>query len=261
MADLRKAELEQILGRVLTTSESLVSEIRAQLVDAVIDNRDIVPILANYRTLFTELVTEAEIAGWILGHDEVMGKLPDEVLAEPSGAILPPLAAEGVDEPLIRLPAIEAAAEDLLSRNIVTRADFDTMRRESRRNAFTAARLDSEDSIATVRDVLAENLEATSLRNFRQALKERLDTSRLGAWHQELVFRNNIQRQFRIGHDTLAENPIVQDVLPYREYQAIDDDRARKQHLDLQKLGLSGTGVYRSDDPFWRVFSIPWAHG
>jgi hypothetical protein len=51
----------------------------------------------------------------------------------------------------------------------------------------------------------------------------------------------------------------VADQFPYLLYTAVHDARVRPEHLQLERLGLDGTAVYRRDDPIWSLFLPPWA--
>ena len=52
----------------------------------------------------------------------------------------------------------------------------------------------------------------------------------------------------------------MREIFPYQEILPIKDGRVREEHLALASLGLSGTGVYRRDDPMWDLFTPPWGY-
>lgn len=261
MADAEINQVDRIIGRALLTAEAIIGELRIAIIDAVVRDEPLAPLLTRYVEIHGELLSDAELAAWIAGHVEVtrsLGIEGVEALSVPGGPVTAPIFG-GTREPLLRFPALERAAEELTERNIVLRSVFDQLRGELRDRAFTVARLDTEDAVAAVRDALQENLrEGPSLEGFRELVEEKLGASRLGPAHLETVYRTNIQTQFTRGFDSMASDPVVVDVLPYREYLAIRDDRVREKHLALESLGLSKTAVYRSDDPFWETFRIPW---
>jgi hypothetical protein len=187
------------------------------------------------------------------------GIVPPTAPPMPPGGPLLPFDDLGPDEPIVRFPVIEDAAEELLARNVVTRPQFDQMADDARLRAFTVAGEITEDTIITVRDVLAETVqEGPSLAQFRTRLGEGLDGSFLGPAHLENVYRTNIQSAFHRAHDELADNPVVREIFPYQEYLAIPDTRVRDEHLALERLGLNGTNIYRRDDPMWQFFTPPW---
>jgi len=266
--DAKRSEIEAIIGRSLLTAETFATELRERLTDLSPDGilQAARAVLDQFEPILAQALTDAELAAWVAGTDSVVRILPS--LAREAlevSAALPPtgrvtsLLAGGADEPIVRFPLIERAAESLLERNIVTRPEFDTLGREARARAFTVAAQDSEDAISTIRDVLAETIDqGASLGEFRERLGERLDGSFIGPAHRENVYRTNIQASFHQAHDELADDPIVREIFPYQSIDPIDDGRTRENHLALKTLGLNGTNVYRRDDPFWDLFLPPW---
>lgn len=280
MPDAKRDTVDALIGRSLLTAEAITAEFRQRLLDELFDAQSLLArqivldvareILDEYEPLSAQMMTDAEIASWVAGLDSTFRILPDSAVAALEGFVTtsatPPTAGAiteilgGGAEPVLRFPVIENAAQDLLSRGIVTRADFDLMTREARANAFTVAFLDSEDTISTIRDVLAETVtEGASLGGFRDRLDEAIGGSRLGPAHLETVYRTNIQTAFHRGVNEMADNFIVDEVFPYQEYLSIRDGRVREEHLALGSLGLNGTGVYRRDDPMWELFTPPWS--
>jgi hypothetical protein len=271
MPDARRDDIDAIIGRSLLTAETLASGVRREIVSEIASLEGLISptaILAGVRSVLdgaepvlAQAMLDAELAAWIAGTSSVAGRIPESVLNLLTGPRIDSAGTAGelLSGSVIRFPAIERAAEDLLARNIVSRPDFDILEAAARDRAFTVARLDSLDAIETVRDVLAETVtEGASLEGFRHRLSEAMDGSRLGPAHLETVYRTNIQSAFTEGHDQLAADPIIEEVFPFREYLPIDDGRVREQHLLLGSLGLDGTGVYWAADPFWQVFRIPW---
>jgi 8-oxo-dGTP pyrophosphatase MutT (NUDIX family) len=54
--------------------------------------------------------------------------------------------------------------------------------------------------------------------------------------------------------------PGVANLFPYRAYHAIHDDRVRPDHLALEKAGIGGSNIFRTDDPVWEIFRPPWGY-
>lgn len=161
--------------------------------------------------------------------------------------------------PEVRFPRLESAAQRLIDRRVLPRPVFDALTDQAKSESFTVAGTIEDDTIQTVRDVIAQNVaEGTSYKGFREAMGDRLETSFLGDHHAETVYRTNVQAAFRDGRETLMSNPVVDELFPYQEYLPIGDDRVRSEHALLGTLGLDGTGVYRRDDPFWDRFTPPW---
>ncbi len=284
MVDLAIRKEELVLGRGLIMAESIAQELRSQLVDRLSRSRNNTSmqhlielareILDGFEPILARTLADTDIASWIAGADRVAGVLPESALLElESGVLIPggqppgppfvfsPTAAGGDDEPVIRFPAIEEAAESLSEKRIVSPEEFNAISDEARRRSFTVAGEESEDAIRTIRDLLTEDIrEGTSLRSFRKRLDESLEGSLLGPAHRETTYRNAVQSAFHEGHDHLASHPIVADLFPYQSYDPIDDGRVRPEHLALKKLGLSGTNIYHRNDPFWNLWTPPNGH-
>lgn len=266
-----------IIGKSLITAETIAQELRARLTEALGDLYRYLPaealleharrILAEFEPILAENVAAADLAGWISGFDDVAKKLPAGVdqqflrIFGGSGPPRPPklIIPGGDEEPILRFPLLEKAAESLIERNILTRAQFDRADDEARANAFTVAGNLSTGTIEAIRDVLVETIEAgPSLREFEDRLGPKLESSFIGPGHLETVFRTNIQQAFHDGHDQLASHPVVAEVFPYQAYLAIHDGRVDPQHLALESYGIEGSNIYRRSDPFWWVFRPPW---
>jgi hypothetical protein len=266
-----------IIGASLVTAEALAQELRRRLINRLAKRRRYSQwelltiarnILSEYEPILAEALHNADLASWVAGVDAVVKKMPGQSLAAflrggaPPTPPMPPLSSLMGDfpgrDPIVRFPMIERAAESLLERNILTRAQFDQMTAESKQRAFTVAYVDAEETIEDIRDVLAKNVEeGASLRVFREELEEAVNGSPIGPAHVETIFRTNVQAAFTDGRETMAANPIVNELFPYAEYLPIRDGRVRREHLELATLGLSGTGIYRRDDPFWDLWTPP----
>jgi SPP1 gp7 family putative phage head morphogenesis protein len=268
-----------ILRRTILTSEAIAAELRERLADAITseEGRGLLltevldrarEILREYEPLLADLIENSELFGWVAGYSHTAERLPpwlQDVLRRPDlppprppKIVLPGLLGDA-DEPELRFPILEKAAESLIDRDILRREDYDRLTVEARQRAFTVAGDLTADTIETIRDTLAADIQdGTSLTAFRNRIKERLDTSPIGRWHLETVYRTNVQAAFRDGRESLANNPIVSAVFPYQEYLNIHDGRTRDEHAALETLGLDGTAVYRRDDPVWELFTPPW---
>ena len=274
----KKRPTDLIIGRSLITAETIAQELRDKLTARLGDKWRHVSyphllyearqILTEFEPLLVENIAQADLAAWIVGIDTVAKKLPADILAQfarmiggpprPPGSLILPYGF-GDEEPVVRFPLIEKAAESLARRRILTPEQFRQADAAAKARGFTVAGQASEDALTTIRDVLAETVDqGASLEQFRRNLGERLETSFIGPGHLENVYRTNIQAAYHEGHDELADDPIVAEVFPYQAYLAIHDGRVRHEHLELEGLGIDGTNVYRRDDPFWNLFTPPW---
>lgn len=274
--DAQIHQTDLIIGKGLISAETIAQELRARLVRRLARERRNLPLgrllliarntLAEFEPILADNLATTDLAGWVAGMEKVANRLPAAVLesfaltgagAQPAGIITLP-ALFGEPNPIIQFPLIDRAASQLAERNIVTRAEFDALADDAKRRAFTVARLQSEETIERIRDVLVADIqEGPSLAGFRRELIDVLETGDIGEAHLENVYRINIQAAFAEGHDSLAENPLVAAAFPFKEILPIDDGRVRDTHFSLKKLGLNGTGVYWRDDPFWSLYMPP----
>ena len=271
MPDAANRPTDLIIGASLVSAEAIAQELRRRLVKRLSRRRysqwELLTIARNllreYEPILAENLMNADLASWIAGVDQVIKRMPGQSVAAFLRGAGPPttpitLPTGFGDEPVIRFPLIEKARESLEARNIVTRAEFETMAAQAKERAFTAAYIDSEETIEEIRDALADTIrEGASLRVFREKIEEAVGSSPIGPAHLEMVYRTNIQAAFSAGLDDIANHPIVDELFPYAEYLPILDGRVRSEHLQLATLGLSGTGVYRRDDPFWDFWTPP----
>jgi hypothetical protein len=277
MPDSAIRPVDLIIGRSLLTAESVMQELRERLLalpySGYLSQEQLIQaarnILDEYEPLITENLANADLASWIAGMDRVSKSLPEQALQKfapfwrrpPNDPPrLPPLlTSPGGEEPEeLTFPIIREAAANLFERQILTPTEFYAAQSRERDKAFTVARESREDVLERIRDRLAEDVrEGTSLKSFRDSLEGDLQSSFISPAHIETVYRTNVQAAFREGQDRIASNPIVAEIFPYRTWDAVHDARTRKTHLALEKLGLSGTNVYRADDPFWKVWKQP----
>lgn len=162
------------------------------------------------------------------------------------------VAAEGGGVDLV---TATAAVRNLESRDLFTREQYDALRQDARRAAFTVARLARVDSLERVRSALVKDVrEGGTLDEFREGVADLL----LPAHHLETVYRTNVAAAYSQGLMDVLSQPLAGDEFPYLEYHATHDSRTRPEHLQMEKLGIQGTNVYRRDDPLWQVFLPPW---
>lgn len=276
-----------IIGRGLLSGEAIAQELRARLVSRMLRDgwtqsdykmlqiaRD---TLAEFEPLLAQSLFDSELAAWVAGLNEVAMQLPTwaqqaiaggQSLYLPSAPLLtprdlppqPPIKelTHPDDEPVVRFPMIEKAAQSLAERRIVLPEEFKAMAAEVKQTSFTVAGVNSAETLEKIRDVLAETVEeGASLKVFREKLAEAIDTSSIGPAHQETIFRTNVMTAFNTGKVTLAENPIVAELFPYRAWDATHDARVRPEHKALETYGIEGTNIYRAADPMWQVFGPP----
>lgn len=113
----------------------------------------------------------------------------------------------------------------------------------------------SEGAVTAVRRALVQAVrDGGTLEDFREAVK-----GVLAPRDTENVFRSNVMAAYSDGQERLLADPNVGALFPYAAYHATRDDRTRKSHLQMEKLGIQGTNVYRRDDPVFQAFRPPWS--
>lgn len=272
----------EIVGRALVSAESIASELRRRLASEIARlgvyastetilslARD---VLDRFEPILAQRIADADLAGLIAGMRRVVAHMPRRAREafgarrwdtgrfdrDPPNIIRGP--PEWFGEPEASFPKIEEAVDYLLSKQIVTRPEFNRMADDAKANAFLITGDLTTETIEGVRNALAENIaKGADFRAFRREVGARLETSGIGAGRLETIFRNNVQSAFTVGQERLLADPIVDELFPYQEYFATHDARSRAEHRQLETLGIQNTGIYRRDDPFWNYFSTPWA--
>ena len=160
----------------------------------------------------------------------------------------------------VHLDTIDKAVEALSKKNVLTRDLYDKLSASVRSKSFTVAGVAAEETLTKVRDALAENVQhGADYPTFREKVLETVGTGTfLSPAHMETVFRTNVQGALSDGQMTVLQQPGVRDGFPYSAYDAIHDDRVRENHLALEKHGIDGGNVYRTDDPVFQLFRPPW---
>lgn len=171
-----------------------------------------------------------------------------------------PEAPDEDDPESIIFPMIEESVRILSEKNLMNADQYRMLESAARAKAFTVAGVDSEDTLAKIRDVLAKNIEEGA--DYAAFKQEVLDSVGEGTFlseaHQEMVFRTNVQSAFSDGQMSVLNDPLIRSGFPYSIYSAIHDNRVRPNHLALEELGINGTNVYRNDDPVFQLFRPPW---
>ncbi len=179
--------------------------------------------------------------------------------AEPPGPFIPSSSAD-VPPEKIHYPIIDEAARSLAEKNVMSRHQFDGLDAALRQRAFTIASVESDETIAKIRDTITESIQnGVDLATFREAVLSTVDAGTfMSDAHLETVYRTAVQTAFSDGQMMVLQHPFVRSGFPYATYDAIRDSRVRHNHLALETLGIQGTNVYRIDDPVFQLFRPPW---
>lgn len=270
--------LDQIEGRALTGAEALFSELRSRISHSAasspfvfrqyLEMPSIVRrIMALATPMLVDHLSNSEMAAWTKGIDNLAKTFPawlSNAVGLRNYSASPPnpptfrTTSDG-DDSQLRFPLIEEAAKRLAERRIMTRDQWSIAEKRARDRAFFITGDLTEDTIEKVRNELTQDIDSgTSLQNFQNRVGAILEKSAIGPARIENIYRTNVQGAFRDGRETLMSNPIVSEQFPYQRYLAVHDARTRDAHLELEKLGIEGTAIYRREDPFWDYFTGPW---
>lgn len=156
-----------------------------------------------------------------------------------------------------RFPGVEAAADWLHRRQLLTRDDFARLDAQAQAAAFTIARVKTVDAVKTVRDAVGSVVrDGGTLPEFRDAVKGAVKDVFSPA-QVETLYRSHVGLAQAAGQRAVIEHPAVGDEFPYRMWSATHDSRVRPEHLAMETHGQNGTAVYRADDPMWNTLWPP----
>lgn len=217
--------------------------------------------LARAEPDIARAITNAVIAAWVtaarqpardaaplpLDPDRTREVVEAIVGATPS-LIPPPHGVE--DASPFRFPAIEVAARDLLTRDVVTTSQLQQLASDAHSAASAVASSVSSAGIGAVRAALAETVhKGSTLRDFRKAVGPMLDAAGFSDSQVETTYRTQVGQAQAAGLKAVLEHPLVGDEFPFILYSFTGDQRTREEHRYLGTHGLDGTGVYWRDDP------------
>lgn len=199
----------------------------------------------------------AQLMGWLQAAKDTAEAADVPKQRELPVALQLPVEAE-VTPGAVRYPQIEEAARWVSTRVPFARDEYDQLDTDSRRIGFTVAGAVSEMAVRNVQRALAKDIEeGGTLTEFRRAVAD--DLPDVSPSQLEAIYRTTVGRACSAGQIAVLDHPLVVDEFPYLLYSATHDSRVREDHLEMERLGLNGTAVYRSDDPIWDLFFPPWS--
>lgn len=198
-----------------------------------------------------ESIRLAILGGWLIAGRDILRDMPEK----------PPKIAPDARSPLgagdSTFPQLELAHADLMTRRIVTPDEFARITKKAKDSAFTVAGQMTEQSIAAVRDRIAENVrEGGTLRDF-QGFMASLPDNVLSPAQVEAVYRTQTGAAYSAGQRAILDHPLISGEFPYLLWTATHDSRVRPEHLAMEKHGQNGSAVYRRDDPIWDTLYPP----
>jgi Phage Mu protein F like protein len=205
----------------------------------------------------TILLADTDLAAWLSGAAGVAQVLPrpEALIGAAATAPLQPPEWQGMR---VWQPLVEHPLEDLRSRQLVTRSEFEQLGQLAKSRAFTVAYQNTQKGLAKIREALVQAVdEGFGLAEFKRRLDASLGKGKLSAGALENVFRTNIARATSRGFDHILDHPQVSGEFPYEGNLEIADSRLTEFCKKISKSGLQGTHIYRRDDPFYRKWKAP----
>lgn len=230
--------------------------------------------LREFAPIYAQIVSDFQIQSWVRGLEIVTSRTPGWVLQSLQATVKPTGKISEDDiyfaniltgdytkdkTTFVDFPDLRGRIANLVNRGVLTRPVFDSVSKQVAQRSFTVAHIDSETELQGIQHKLAESLaKSTDMRAFQEDMTGYIDSHAMTIPHVQTVFRTNIAKAYGEGREHIMSHPLVGSQFPYAAYHAIDDSRVRDDHLELMKLGLDGTNIYRADDPMWSKYSPPW---
>ena len=229
-------------------------------------------VVLAFMPFLSQAVMDAYVATWVMAIERLLriaGRRFPEIKSHQNQdfsmemTYLLPHDIEGYNAPeksVLKFDGVEQSIKALFEKNVVLKSDFEKFTAEAKRNAFSIAKLSSERQIEKVREVVAECVAGDrSLAFFRAKMDEVDQTGNLSENHVETIFRTEVMKAYADSQEMAMKNPLIGAVFPYAHFSAIHDSRTR--HEPIEQYGLSGTNIFRSDDPFWEWGTPPVDYG
>lgn len=147
------------------------------------------------------------------------------------------------------------AAQFVQSLTPVSRAVFDGLTAQYRRDAFTLAGVSDVRLIEKIRDALADiAAKGGTLADFHAAvtrLTGDASVEELNAFTLDTAFQTAMQKAYSAGRLKQMQDPAVVDALPFWQYWTVGDLRVRPEHAVLDGF------VARAIDPVWAKIYPP----
>ncbi|WP_250278784.1 phage head morphogenesis protein [[Clostridium] colinum] len=140
----------------------------------------------------------------------------------------------------------------------ITKEDYKKLDDKYKNLAFTIANYSNINLLNEIFQLLLTTIEeGESLNTFKNLLNDCLEDwgyDKENDYKIDLIYRNNIQTAYQVGHYEMLTDSDVLEYRPYWQYDAIEDDDTRPEHKALDGL------VFKADDPFWKTWYPPNGH-
>jgi SPP1 gp7 family putative phage head morphogenesis protein len=213
--------------------------------------------LTRSEPVLARILHNAIVQSYLRSARQTGRQVPSSVLVPTEHLSRPDWTTDALGD-AVRFPGVEASANWLYSRRLMTAEDFAQLDSEAQAASFTVARSATIDAVQRVRDAVAESYETGgSLQDFRSAVRGSLHESMLAPDRVETLYRSHVGLAQAAGQRAVLEHPLVADEFPYLLFTATHDERTEHSHLAMETHGQNGTAVYRADDPIWNTLWPP----
>lgn len=147
-------------------------------------------------------------------------------------------------------PVTQSAVKALKSWNVVSRKDFDRLRRIEKSRSWTITNINSQKARLKIRESLSQALQQGSGRiDWYKTVRDEFDKSRLGPAAAELVFRVAATKAWHEGQARIIKESPIGELFPYVNVITINDSRRSLACAMMAHSGLDKTSIYNRDDP------------
>ena len=140
----------------------------------------------------------------------------------------------------------------------ITKEQYSILDNKYKNLAFTIANYSNINLLNEIFQLLLTTIEeGESLNTFKNLLNNCLEDwgyEKENDYKIDLIYRNNIQTAYQVGHYEMLTDPDILEYRPYWQYDAIEDEDTRPEHKALNGL------VFEADDPFWKTWYPPNGH-
>lgn len=204
--------------------------------------------------MLAQTIADALLADWLGGGQQVASQLPAGAIQSPPTNLPPPSRVTFFqpDEPIIRFPLIEQASQYLANLRVLPYSDFVNRDLRFKAEAFTVARIFSQDALQKIKEALFEDVQkGGTLDEFRGRVDDILTDEVLSDRRIENIYRTNVSRAYSEGMDRMLNHPLVTGEFPFEMTVPVRDSRLTPMCDLVSKSGLDGTGIFLRDDPEW----------
>jgi len=152
----------------------------------------------------------------------------------------------------------EEAVEFFGGKVPITAKEFEKLADKYKNLAFTVSGYTSIEALQQFQDELLSAVEeGTTVEAFRKNMNTFLEEQgytkkeKVSAYQAENIFQNNIQTAYQAGHYNQMTDPVVMQLRPFWQYNAVTDEATRPEHL-----AMNGR-VFPADDSVWDTWFPP----